>query len=219
MDEPDCKPARGAPARRERRAAARKDQILDAAVRLFAGRGYHRTTTKDIAVEADISEGTIYNYFSSKEALLFAILARLVEQTDPAGWLMQTLPEDPKALFQAMLRYRQEFIEKNFPMLRAVLSEILVNPDMAGQCYRQLLVPIQANLEEHLQRRVEAGQIRPMDTSLMAKILVATVFGFFLLQAVGEPVLNDDWERFSGVLTEIIFEGVAPGGNADGEGR
>ena len=60
--------------RKQRRTAAKRELILEAAGRLFAEKGYHRTTTKDIAEASDVSEGTIYNYFSSKEDLLFGIL-------------------------------------------------------------------------------------------------------------------------------------------------
>lgn len=45
--------------RRERRIAARKAQILDAAARVFAKRGLHRATTKEIAEAADVSAGTL----------------------------------------------------------------------------------------------------------------------------------------------------------------
>ena len=45
---------------------ARRNQILDAAARVFADKGYHRATTKRIARQAGVSEGTIYNYFDSK---------------------------------------------------------------------------------------------------------------------------------------------------------
>ena len=57
--------------------AARRNQILDAAARVFAEKGFHLATTKDIAKQAGISEGTIYNYFDNKMALLFGILERM----------------------------------------------------------------------------------------------------------------------------------------------
>ena len=54
--------------RRERRIANRRTLILEAAARLFAEKGFHRTTTRDIAEAADVSEGTLYNYFENKES-------------------------------------------------------------------------------------------------------------------------------------------------------
>ncbi|MBI4799722.1 MAG: TetR/AcrR family transcriptional regulator [Desulfarculus sp.] len=52
---------------------ASKEQILAAAERTFAQKGFHESTIAEIAKEAKVSEGTIYEYFSSKEGLLFSI--------------------------------------------------------------------------------------------------------------------------------------------------
>jgi len=52
----------------------RREQIIDAAMRVFAQKGYSKATNKDIAREAGITTGLIYYYFDSKEALLKAIL-------------------------------------------------------------------------------------------------------------------------------------------------
>src|SRR5215207_5539888 len=59
---------------------ARRALIVDAATRVFADKGFHRATIKDIAHAAGIADGTIYNYFANKEALLSAILDRLAQQ-------------------------------------------------------------------------------------------------------------------------------------------
>src|SRR5438552_1935032 len=61
----------------EERGDRRRTQILDAAARVFAERGYHRTTVRDIAREAGIADGTIYLYFSSKQELLLGLIAQL----------------------------------------------------------------------------------------------------------------------------------------------
>src|SRR5260370_1564211 len=52
----------------------RREQILDAAMRAFAQKGFSRTTNKDIAREAGITPGLIYHYFENKEALFNAIV-------------------------------------------------------------------------------------------------------------------------------------------------
>jgi len=55
------------------KANARKEQILKAAERIFAQKGFHEATVSEIAKEARVSEGTIYEHFSTKEGLLFTI--------------------------------------------------------------------------------------------------------------------------------------------------
>ena len=57
--------------RRERQIAARREQIIQAAAGLFSSKGFHRTTTRDIAEAAEVSEGTLYNYFEDKDDLFF----------------------------------------------------------------------------------------------------------------------------------------------------
>jgi TetR/AcrR family fatty acid metabolism transcriptional regulator len=52
---------------------ARKEKILKAAERIFARKGFHDSTISEIAKEAHVSEGTIYEYFATKEGLLFSI--------------------------------------------------------------------------------------------------------------------------------------------------
>ncbi|MBI5522181.1 MAG: TetR/AcrR family transcriptional regulator [Desulfarculus sp.] len=63
---------------------ARKDQILEAAERVFARNGFQESTVSEIAKEARVSDGTIYEYFSTKEGLLFSIpeafIAKVREQ-------------------------------------------------------------------------------------------------------------------------------------------
>jgi len=53
--------------------AEKSQQILDTALKLFADSGFHATSISKIAKEAGVSKGNMYNYFESKEALLYAI--------------------------------------------------------------------------------------------------------------------------------------------------
>ncbi|MFC1694275.1 TetR/AcrR family transcriptional regulator, partial [Candidatus Latescibacterota bacterium] len=60
--------------RREREKLAHRQEIMDAATRIFAKKGFLHATLEDIAREAEFSKGTIYLYFASKEDLLYSIL-------------------------------------------------------------------------------------------------------------------------------------------------
>lgn len=52
-----------------------KDKILSAALRLFAEKGYHKTSIADIARNADVAKGLLYNYYKSKDELLLEIIS------------------------------------------------------------------------------------------------------------------------------------------------
>ncbi|GAB3128317.1 TetR/AcrR family transcriptional regulator [Streptomyces calidiresistens] len=59
------------PGRRERKKAATRRKIADAALRLFLERGYEAVGIRDVAAEADVAVTTVFSHFASKEALVF----------------------------------------------------------------------------------------------------------------------------------------------------
>jgi len=206
LSEPD----RPAHTRRERRVAARRVQILDAAARLFAEKGFHRTTTKDIAEAADVSEGTLYNYFENKEDMLLGIMARLVETQHLTASLIWSIPDDAREFLYTMLSQRKEFVQQDGAMLQSVFSEILVDPDLRQQYYQELVLPNFEFLEAHLHARRDLGQIRDVDLPLAVRIVIALTTGLFFLEVLGDPLVKDRWDDLSKLITSIFFDGVTP---------
>lgn len=195
--------------RRERRLAARRTLILEAAARLFAEKGFHRTTTRDIAEAADVSEGTLYNYFDNKDQMLMGIMSLLVENQHMSIRLSDGLPLDARQFLSAMLQNRREMVEQNGTMLQAVLSEILVNPDLRQRYYQELTLPALGLLTGHLQARSMMGQIRAVDPELTSRILIGLTTGLFILEVLGDPVVKAGWEDLTQVIESILFDGVA----------
>src|SRR5262249_16626569 len=71
--------------RRHRRRAETKGRIFDAALRLFAEKGYVTTPVEEITAAADVAKGTFFNYFPSKEPVLFALSERQEQVVRRAG--------------------------------------------------------------------------------------------------------------------------------------
>jgi AcrR family transcriptional regulator len=195
--------------RRERRIAARRTLILEAAARLFAEKGFHRTTTKDIAEAADVSEGTLYNYFENKDEMLMGIMTLLVDAQIMDHRLSDGLPVDARRFLTSMLQSRREMVEQKGAMLQSVLSEILVNPDLRERYYQELTLPVLGLLTGHLQARSLMGQIKPVDAALVSRILVGLITGLFILEVLGDPKVTAGWEELSEVITSVLFDGVA----------
>ena len=62
----------------------KKEQIIEAAVRVFARSGYSKAVVADIALQANIGKGTVYEYFKSKEDLFFAVFEWFQKKTENA---------------------------------------------------------------------------------------------------------------------------------------
>jgi AcrR family transcriptional regulator len=185
-------------------------QILDAAARLFAMKGFHRTTTKEIADAADIAEGTLYNYFESKNDLLFGIMGRLTESQTLSHWITSTPPSNARDFFASTLKLRRQFMDQNAIMLKAIFSEIMADKELSEKYYQQLMKPTVEALEKNLQLRVMMGQIKPIDVAMTARVLAGVINGLFFLEVLGDPLIESEWDSLSETLTDILFEGLSP---------
>src|SRR6185369_13563699 len=82
----------------------RRGQIVSAAIELFGKNGYHSTTIRDIAKRADVSIGTIYQYVSDKEDVLFLTLIEVLDEYQRQLPAVIAGGGDPLARFHAAVR-------------------------------------------------------------------------------------------------------------------
>jgi AcrR family transcriptional regulator len=100
------------------RVRERRDRLINAAIAVFIEKGFHKATVRDIGRAADMTQGTIYNYVSSKDDILYLVCDRIVaeynEQTrraldtsdDPVGRVRSSV----RAISQVMYRHRREIL-------------------------------------------------------------------------------------------------------------
>jgi len=191
----------------------RRDQIIDAAMQVFAQKGFIKATNKDIAREAGITPGLIYYYFDSKEDLLKTI----IETRSPAQ-LMTTLPpqifELPPEIFIPMLILRALNIietEQFIQLVRMLLPEVVHNTGVA-----QIIFPMIRRLLEFLGKYFEVqmgkGALRRLDGVLTAQFMVSSVFVFVLRrQILHDPIaLEYSHEQIAEVVSETVLQGILP---------
>lgn len=99
--------------RKEREKIYRKKQIVRAAERVFAKMGFQGATIKEIALEAELSVGTIYNFFISKEALYSEIITSRLDEMRGEVLSKIRAVDDVKERLKTMLLSQSAFIEKN----------------------------------------------------------------------------------------------------------
>lgn len=189
---------------------ARRSQILDAAARVFSEKGYHRATTKEIAADAGISEGTIYNYFANKADLLINMLNYRTEKDRWEEQFANASQGDFRDSVSGIVRERLVQAQANINLSSAVLSEVLVNPDLRERFSQLRLEPLAASFEQYLRMFIESGKIRPLDVPLVVRVLFGTFTGLQLLRLLGDPVLQKDQkDELTEVLSTILLDGIA----------
>ncbi len=99
-----------------------KKKIFDAAMELFETQGYFATTVEEITAKAGVSKGLVYNYFSSKEALLVALMEDTTENMNiiAATWEPQeTLEASMSGFLDVYFQYLED--ERRFLKLQLTL--------------------------------------------------------------------------------------------------
>lgn len=173
--------------KRQRLKGARAAQILDAAARVFARKGYQRATTREIAAEAGVAEGTIYNYFKSKRHLLIAMASRLA--LDSLQQLNSLPPrEDVRSHMLALVSNRFQLLHRNVDLVRALMPEVLVDDELRQDYMDEVLSPAISYLGEFIESRSEVGAFRNVKTDIVARAMIGAMmsFGFLWLQQRSE---------------------------------
>src|SRR5581483_1558278 len=189
--------------------AARRNQILDAAIKVFAEKGFDRATIRDIAKTAGIADGTIYNYFDNKNELLLGIINRLSQSTFVQAEDMTNVRE---WLRSALVRHYESLPSEYDKFFRAIFPEVLVNKELAGSYVAQVLEPAYALIEKCFQAWIDNGLVRPLDSALTVRAASGMVIGLHLLRLIGEPHIQEHWDRLRDVIRQILVNGLKKGG-------
>ncbi len=185
--------------------AARRNQILDAAMKVFAEKGFDRATIRDIAKTAGIADGTIYNYFDNKEGLLIGIINRLREATLVQFEHMGDLQE---WLRNSMSRHLESLPSEYDRFFRAVLPEVLINKELARSYVQQVLEPTYALIQKYFQGWVEQGLIKQVDPELTIRAISGMIVGLHYLRLIDEPEIVERWDELPAVVTQIVMSGL-----------
>lgn len=187
---------------KEHMAEARRSQILMAAARVFAEKGYHKATTKEIAQTAGISEGTIYNYFTNKRELLLALI-ELIAAQPLKNLITARSPADPKAFITMILRDRYQLAQERGYLLAPIMAEMLTDAGLRQEIYRKIALPITALLEQYIQAQIDSGLFRPVNPVIVTRAFVgAMVVNFAMKLANFDP-------KYENVSADTLIETLA----------
>lgn len=183
---------------RQQQAQRRREELIDAALTVFAAKGVDGASIKDIAAAASVAPGLLYHYFSSKEALAVAIL-------DERGFLPQLRSvlgersDEPAAVvLRDLIRAFDETLCANADLISVFFSVGHTNA-AANQALREFVITGQGLLESYLNARVAAGELKPHLVGAAVRTLFAAVA---IGHRTGQRVNPDE-------LVELVLSGMS----------
>jgi len=150
------------------RSQQRHQRILDAAVDVFADKGYHGTLVDEIALAADTSKGGVYFHFPNKQAIFLALLDRLANMLRER--IEAAVADEPDPIARADIAL--EVVLDTFAAHRRLARLFMVEALGAGPEFNARMLAIRASFADlirgHLDDAVAAGAIEPIDTATTA---------------------------------------------------
>ncbi len=188
----------------------RRNQILEAALRVFARLGFHESRMDDIAQESKLSKGALYLYYKSKDAIIAAILKFFFEQEFKRLQAFVAI-EREESVTEQILRLTRE-LTTAMDWMQQLMPIAFEFYAIAGrnQDVRQFLKGYYADYRKELarliERGIERGEFRAIDAQATATTLVALYEGLALLFFVDKEAVH--WKEQIELSASLLLEGL-----------
>jgi TetR/AcrR family fatty acid metabolism transcriptional regulator len=181
--------------------------ILEAAENIFSKKGFQGATVSNIAKKAHVSEATIYEYFSTKEELLFSIPAeKILEYQTKNREILQYIKEDTHKL--RFLIYRHLQLYASDPNYAKVAMLILkTNRNFLNTDAYKVVQDSARNTTEVLEEGIESGEFR---ADIQPYLVRAMIWGTIEHLVIRKSLLGKPEDLLSLVdeITNTIFQGI-----------
>ncbi len=189
-------------------AEQRKLLILEAALNVFAQKGFSGARTKEIAREAGVSETLLFRHFKNKENLYAEALQHLFAH-HPVGEEMEPAMHkgDDRQVLYTIARHIMDHVGRDKRIVRLTLFNSLEGLQIA----EHVRGPIQI-LEDYFAERMQQGALRAKDPHLTARFFMYAVFLYVTdihTSFAGEPLVASN-EEAAWTLADIFMDGLLP---------
>jgi TetR/AcrR family fatty acid metabolism transcriptional regulator len=183
--------------------------ILDAAVRVFARKGYHTCRVGDIAEEAGVAHGLLYHYFVSKEEVLETVFRDTWTEVLDAFTAVETSNEPPREQLRHVAAILLRSWRRDPDLVRVLVREVARSPqvqtkvDELGQAFKAI--------ERIVARGQKEGAFRSdLDPRLASWIFYGGIDEILTGWVLGQlPDGDEEVAAAERAVVEVLCEGIA----------
>jgi AcrR family transcriptional regulator len=201
----------------QRRKQARPGEILEAALAVFAEKGFAAARMEDIAFKAGVTKGTIYLYFPSKEEVFKSLAREHVGQNIMMAAEMAEKFEG--SVFEFLKEFYTRFVAIVLMSEAAVLPKIIIGeagnfPELA-RFWREEVIEKATGLMARMMTRAKArGEIRDLPVEIICKLAMAPILMCLVWRTSFEASSDCafDYNAYLATHCDVFFKGLAPEG-------
>ena len=208
------RPARRVKPRWRRRKDARPDEILNAALEVFADRGFAATKLEEVARRAGVTKGTIYLYFANKEALFKALVRETIVPVIAQGEaIAQAFTGRARDLFERLVREYWRLVgETSLASIpRLMIAEAGNFPELARFYYEEVVTRGHRLMAGVLERGIKAGEFKKVDLAIATKLAMAPLMHAVVARQAFAACMPEGFDVASYLDTHIdlFLHGIA----------
>ncbi|QJC53164.1 TetR/AcrR family transcriptional regulator [Paenibacillus albicereus] len=174
--------------------SVKQERIVEAAIQLFAEKGYSNTSTAEIAKAAEVSEASIFKQYGTKEKLLLHLIVPRVKEFFPVmaeeviGSIVRT-NSSLEGFLRAFLQNRVQFALENKDILRVLIKELVYKEEIKKEILPYLADVAASRLLPVIELFQERGELAQLPPRTVMRMLFTFIGGFFASRFV---LLNQD---------------------------
>ena len=192
------------------RIKSRKDRIMEAALRIFAEKSFQEATISEISKEAGVSEATIYEYFGTKEDLLFAIPEKISNDTAKESHAVLPFIKDVEGRMRAILFSYVQLYQNNPHYSALVLLQLMSNKRFRQTAAHEAIRRSAHSLLEIIREGIADGTFRSdANAYLIRSMLMGTIEHLFIhWHMQGMPRREKSIMDMLDPFLEIVLNGI-----------
>ena len=192
------------------RAKTRKDRIMEAALHIFAEKGFQNATITEISKEAGVSEATIYEYFGTKEDLLFSIPEKISNQTYDESSKILPYIKGVEGKMRAMLLSYFKLYQFNPHYSALVLLQLMSNKRFRETPAHEAIRRSAHRLLDCIREGIADGTFKKdADAYLIRSMLMGTIEHLFIQWHMqGRPKAEKSIIDMLDPFIEIVLDGI-----------
>jgi AcrR family transcriptional regulator len=187
---------------------SKRQLIMEAGLAVFSQKGFHKAKIEEIAQEAGIGKGTVYEYFTSKEQLFQEILREGMESFDAAIQKRGLKEGSSREKLTELVRQSILLWRRYQPLARGVMSEIT----LFDESFRTWLMQIHYERLLFIRKIVEEGiskkELRPVNGLLFARLFYGGLS--MIISPYEQTILQDEeMERLAEETVDYYLKGIS----------
>ncbi|WP_187296281.1 TetR/AcrR family transcriptional regulator [Tepidibacter mesophilus] len=194
-----------------------KEKIFNAAIKVFAKKGFSAATSAEIAEEAGVAQGTIFRYYKTKKDILRGVMIEYIDKFDEFAEFdsIQNIIEDNKykpldEILKLIVLNRYEVFKKNFHISKVIHYEMQFHDDIMDMHLKKCKEK-EGTVMKHILQHIDIDEdkYKPLDKNSLAIIFTSMMFGMFFQRLNGIRGNNSvPIEKEIDIIIDVFFNGI-----------